>query len=97
MTETEKDFDIKETFFAFLGGLLKNTGATWFSMVKEKAQEAGEKLGKNVTGMAIIIAGATLVCVGVAKFIESIIVVEGAGYVVVGIIVALLGLVIKLK
>ncbi|MFH1188781.1 MAG: hypothetical protein V1652_02985 [bacterium] len=95
--EEEKRSYTKELFLTLISGFFKNVGVNWLGAVTEKAQETGARIEKKFIGTLLITAGGILVCVGVAKFVESIIVVQGAGYIIVGVIVALLGFLIKLK
>jgi uncharacterized membrane protein YidH (DUF202 family) len=66
-------------------------------MAEEKAKETSKKVGREVIGAAIILSGVIFVFVGIAHFLESIILVQGIGYIIIGVIVALLGLVLRIK
>lgn len=93
----EKGSAIRELVLAFFSGILKDTGASWFMLAKQKVHDACVRFEREMLGIIILSVGLIFMFVGLARFIESMVTVEGIGYAVVGLMLALLGLLLKLK
>lgn len=93
----EKGSAIRELILAFFSGILKDASAAWLLLAKQKVHDACVRFEREILNFAIVAVGAIFIFVGLARFMESVIPVAGVGYAIVGLALALLGLVLKLK
>jgi NhaP-type Na+/H+ or K+/H+ antiporter len=91
------NFNLKEFFISFIETFIKKVGGEIIEDIKEKAHEISQELKRKATTTTFLIFGLIFLLVGFSLFLESLFHIKGFGYILVGFILILIGLLINIK
>ena len=94
-TQSNDESSLKTFVMELLTTVLKNLEKTIAQNIKEKFHEAKVRAERSIAALLLLSLGAIFFLVGLAYYLNSVITIEGIGYIIVGIGMAIIGLIIK--